>query len=318
MLVDAGVGRDAEPERPLKRRKARGAGARGGRPDTQGGADEGKKADSQVEDEEDEDEGVEFEDVEIPKPTVQTTFMASEDDDLETETDSSAFGDVDFNVPPPDGESSKPSEKAIELNLTAQKASMEPAPGKRKGVKKKPLTKEDRMRRLEVHKTHLLCLIYHCARRNHWCNDEKVQKCLKPLLTPYMAKSLHPNRKLSQFMQTETFKGGLEEILHMFMLKYQITERGMRRACWAADGDDLSNVRDPPPHYCLSISLVVCLLVYHCSTSRLHTWKFVWIRRTSSRLRKRSRAHATSAPSSIVRYYGPLGLELDLCALYSH
>lgn len=259
MLLDAGVGRSAEPERPLKRRKARRSGVTADDPTVQGGPSprgEERVAEAQTDGDSDE-EGVEFEDVEIPKPTIQTTYMGSEDEESD-EDDGIAFEDVDFNVPPPDEKAAGPSEaKAMELNLTAQRAAMSPAKGRR--PKKKPLTKEEKARRVEVHKTHLLCLLYHSAMRNHWCNDEKVQKCLKALLTQRMVNYLNPSRKLTQFGRTEALKKGLEEVGTMFRTKYQISERGLRRALWAEDGEDLSKVR--ASHRLLAFQHIAYLLM---------------------------------------------------------
>jgi hypothetical protein len=50
---------------------------------------------------------------------------------------------------------------------------------KRRVVRRKPVTAAERKIRLDVHKTHLLCLLSHVQRRNLWCNDEEVQvRCI--------------------------------------------------------------------------------------------------------------------------------------------
>lgn len=41
-------------------------------------------------------------------------------------------------------------------------------------VKRKPVTKAEKQVRLEIHKMHLLCLLYFVHLRNHWCNDKEV------------------------------------------------------------------------------------------------------------------------------------------------
>lgn len=246
MLMEAGVG-NPESERPLKRRRAR----RAGDGDDEARAQSAPAAEAEAPvtetqaEEDDEEEGVEFEDVEIPKPTIQTTYMGSEDEDSEDDDEGIEFEDVDFNVPMPDDKAPGPSEeKPMELNLTAQKAAM--TPSKKGKPKKKPLTREEKARRLEIHKTHLLCLLYHCAMRNRWCDDEKVQKSLKKLLSQRMLNHLNPSRKLTQFGRTESLKKGLEEVGQMFRLKYRVTERGLRRALWAEDVEHLSKVRNHP------------------------------------------------------------------------
>jgi hypothetical protein len=44
---------------------------------------------------------------------------------------------------------------------------------RRKG--QKPPTLAERKLRLDVHKIHVMCLLYHVFVRNHWCNDSKLQ-----------------------------------------------------------------------------------------------------------------------------------------------
>ena len=43
--------------------------------------------------------------------------------------------------------------------------------------KRKLVTAAEREMRIEIHKMHLLCLLAHVGRRNHWCNDPEVQVC---------------------------------------------------------------------------------------------------------------------------------------------
>lgn len=44
-----------------------------------------------------------------------------------------------------------------------------------KQVRRKGVTAADKRRRLDIHKVHLLCLLYHVHLRNAWCNDEGAQ-----------------------------------------------------------------------------------------------------------------------------------------------
>lgn len=45
-------------------------------------------------------------------------------------------------------------------------------------VKRRVVTATDRKLRLNIHKMHLLCLLYHCYVRNSWCNDRVSQASL--------------------------------------------------------------------------------------------------------------------------------------------
>lgn len=245
MLTEAGVDAHApdQSERPLKRRRP---GVKGDRPhavsldleskpteaepsDTVGGAEETAE----------EDEDIEFEDVALPEPTVQTMELDSEDDEDDNDEDIQ-FEDVDFSNPLKATEVEPQQSAGLELNLTAQKASTTPT--RRAGDRRKPISKEEKERRTEIHKTHLLCLLSHVARRNHWCNDGKVQDFLRAHLTDKMVTYLNPGVDLSQFGRTESIKNGLQQINAMWKTKFEITERGLRRALWAEDLEDLKDV----------------------------------------------------------------------------
>ena len=43
--------------------------------------------------------------------------------------------------------------------------------------RRKPASAAEKKLRLEIHKMHLLSLLVHVHRRNHWCNDDKVHVC---------------------------------------------------------------------------------------------------------------------------------------------
>ncbi|KAH6894359.1 hypothetical protein B0T10DRAFT_508693 [Thelonectria olida] len=250
MLSEAGVNapaqQDSSPERPIKRRRA---GPRReekssekistNRPEASSSravpSDQLASQDAQDDDEED----VEFEDVVIPKPTVQT--MELESDDEEDEDENAIFEDVDFGALP--NESSAQEPKELELNLTAQKAST--AQEKKAAERRKPLSKEDRDRRAEIHKAHLLCLLSHVARRNHWCNDGRVQDSLRPYLTDKMVTYLNPGMHLPQFGRTESLKNGLKMVEGVWKTKFEITERGLRRSLWAENPEQLQDYEPP-------------------------------------------------------------------------
>ncbi|CAI4215444.1 unnamed protein product [Parascedosporium putredinis] len=267
MLTEAGVNQEViEPARPLKRRMVRRRTLEIGdtapeldQPSAGPASVETKVAreldETSEEEEEEEEEDIVFEDVVIPKPTIQTVYMTSDDegsegtdddddDDDDDKNPGVAFEDVDMRPPVATVHLPEPQRKDIELNLSAQKAAMSPMK-RGLGRKKRPLSKEEKKQRLEVHKVHVLCLLYHCAMRNRWCNDAKVQGCLKKLLSQRMLNSLNPSRTLSQFGRTEALKAGLQEVGQMYRSRYQVTERGLRRALWAEDPDEVGDF-DPP------------------------------------------------------------------------
>ncbi|KAL2127983.1 hypothetical protein VTI74DRAFT_9873 [Chaetomium olivicolor] len=182
-----------------------------------------------------ENEDIEFEDV-LPKPTIQTIERDSEDDDDDGEID---FEDVAIETGSPavSGEGSK----SLNLDLSAHMASLV----QRRADRRKAISREEKERRVEVHKMHLVCLLAHVEIRNRWCNDPKVQDALRPLLPQKTVAALTPRASLNQFSRTESLKKGLQEAKDLFKLKFAITERGLRRALWAEDEEQLEHYQLP-------------------------------------------------------------------------
>lgn len=198
------------------------------------------KVEGRTEDE-DEDEDIEFEDVEIPKPTVQTTYLSSSED--ESEEEDLQFEDVDIEaIASKTIETDKDKgTEALQLNLTAAQQALTPSRRNRKP----PLTKAEKERRVEIHRLHLLCLLAHVEKRNHWCNDQVVQKNLRRLVPAKTVQFLNPPSNITQFGQTESIRKGLKEAEQIFQEKFRITERGLRRALWAEDTKDLQAYEPP-------------------------------------------------------------------------
>lgn len=254
MLAEAGITSrrmtSDTPERPLKR-------PRTGRKPTTRVADEPQAPEkpskdqpqaellqvpaasaAPVEDLDVEEEDIEFEDVEIPKPTVQTTYLSSEDEESEEDIQ---FEDVDIPEVPPYQEQPDEGAGTLNLNLTAAQEALTPS----KPNRKQPLTKAEKEHRVEVHRMHLLCLLAHVEKRNHWCNDPVVQETLRPLLDSKTVQLLNPRRNLTQFGQTESIKKGLIQVQNVFWQFFQVTEVGLRRALWAEDKADLKEYEIP-------------------------------------------------------------------------
>ncbi|KAI2468355.1 Rad4-domain-containing protein [Annulohypoxylon bovei var. microspora] len=234
MLVEADVQPQATPsERPLKRRRP------GQKNEQSPKKPDLPKTIPNPENAGDEDD-VQFEDVPLPAATMQTVYRDSDEED-EDEEDGIQFEDVDFSIPPSNLEATEDANKDLELNLSARMAA-----NPRKSVdRRKPISKEERNRRVEIHKVHLLCLLAHVARRNRWCNDDTVQKALRKLLTKKMVTYLNPSTQLSQFGRANSLKEGLQQVGTIYKTKYQITERGIRRALWAENEEHIQNYKLP-------------------------------------------------------------------------
>ncbi|KAK5652769.1 hypothetical protein OQA88_9624 [Cercophora sp. LCS_1] len=183
--------------------------------------------------EDENEDGEEFEDVVIPEATVQTIYRDESDEDDEDEGEGEEFEDVTIG-----GE--------LSLNLTAQKNALAAVAAKRiVERRKRAVGKEERERRVDAHKVHLLCLLAHVEQRNRWCNDAAVQEELRGLLTDKMLRFLNPRSTLIQFGQTESLKNGLRETADMWKVRYKIVERGLRRALWVEDEEQLKDYKLP-------------------------------------------------------------------------
>lgn len=273
MLVAADIA-PSEPERPLKKRRPPGArraelvessgakaedgGSRGKQntetssPDRQpnrAAVANARKA-SDVENHSDDDEGdeetIEFEDVALPNATIQTMERDTDEEyDSEEDEEQVQLEDVDLNLINSFGladvkqEESKP--QVLELDLAAAQSKER----RKVAERRKPINREEKDRRIVVHKTHLLCLLAHVSLRNRWCNDPVVQKNLRPLLSNKTIKYLNPSTELTQFGRTNSLKQGLEDVMNKFKTRYKITERGMRRALWAEKEEHLKNYQLP-------------------------------------------------------------------------
>ncbi|KAG5965027.1 hypothetical protein E4U57_004639 [Claviceps arundinis] len=259
MLAEAHVSatEESSPARPLKRRRPNAERDVGRQikssPDQKRPKLEGPGSD------EDSEEDMEFEDVLLPTPTVQT-MEADDDDDDDDEDDDAGYDDeengvgasehfqnIDFTAPLPESTKSSEESSHLQLNLTAQKAAQTTATSsaKRTGERRKPLSKAERENRVQVHQAHLVCLLAHVARRNHWCNDGRVQDALRSHLSDKASKYLTPSSRLTQFGQAESLKNGLKQSIDLWKTKFIVTERGLRRALWAEDVEQLEHYELP-------------------------------------------------------------------------
>ncbi|KAJ0419369.1 hypothetical protein BJY00DRAFT_286357 [Aspergillus carlsbadensis] len=110
---------------------------------------------------------------------------------------------------------------------------------KRRVTRRKPVTAAERKIRLEVHKTHLLCLLAHVQRRNLWCNDEEVQGFLKRMLSKHVISQLNPPENKPQHTRSAMFLDGLNQAGDIFHRRFSTTKPGLKRAQWCDDPEAL-------------------------------------------------------------------------------
>lgn len=178
----------------------------------------------------------------VPQVVFNNDFSDEDDSDI-------SFEDVDISrhaTPTSDNEIERPQAKTLQLDLSTPSKAIQSKQSPR--PKTKPLTKLERAHRLNVHKWHLLCLMLHFDTVNRWCDDETVQKTLKPLIRRTLSNQLHLPETRTQAERKYTFDIAIEEICRIWRLTFRVTTQGMRKAHWRDQLDmesELENAPDP-------------------------------------------------------------------------
>ena len=108
-------------------------------------------------------------DAELKSARQQTAYIES-DDSAESDMD---WEEVDLaHTSMQEDSPERENESEGELNLVLGHRGHEPR--RSMPMKRKPMTKAEKAVRLEIHKMHLLSLLFYVHLRNHWCNDRAV------------------------------------------------------------------------------------------------------------------------------------------------
>ncbi|KAH6842797.1 hypothetical protein B0I37DRAFT_330281 [Chaetomium sp. MPI-CAGE-AT-0009] len=226
----------AIPERPLKRRRpGEGRPTRTETPKSKVAKDISSES-SKANTGDASDDNLLFEDVVLPAPTVQTMTRDSDEED----DDDIDFEDVAIEAGSSLTAAGKGS-RELNLDLSAHMAALAP----RRSDRRKAISREEKERRVDIHKAHLVCLLAHVELRNRWCNDRGVQDALRPLIPQKTVSALIPRASLNQFGRSESLRKGVQEAKELFKVKFTITERGLRRALWAEDEEQLKDYQLP-------------------------------------------------------------------------
>lgn len=102
-------------------------------------------------------------------PQMQTVYESTTEDESDIE-----WEDVDIQQsaqePPSASAISQGGDETLQIIIDK-----EPEPKKKTAPRRKPVTATEKKLRLDIHKTHLLCLLAHVNLRNRWCNDHETQ-----------------------------------------------------------------------------------------------------------------------------------------------
>jgi xeroderma pigmentosum group C-complementing protein len=175
------------------------------------------------------------------------------------ESDESEDSDIEWEDALADGDDTDDADEGVEpipqigdISITMGAKKTEETGSKRK-VRRRAITSVDKKRRLDIHKMHVLCLLYHVHRRNAWCNDRRVQSTLRKIVPLKTLSNLVPNPDLSQYSASKHFLDGMNELKILWSKRFKITAQGMYKPRWAeaeaairpfSDFDDLDDPMD--------------------------------------------------------------------------
>ncbi|CAO2656010.1 Nn.00g048130.m01.CDS01 [Neocucurbitaria sp. VM-36] len=178
---------------------------------------------------------------------LQTIIDSDESDGSDIEWED-ALGDEAGTEDEDEDAKSAPPVGDISITIGSKKVeNLEP----KRIIRRRAITSVDKKRRLDIHKMHLLCLLYHIHRRNAWCNDRRVQSTLRKLVSPNTLSNLVPDPNITQYSASKRFVDGMNELKILWSKRFRLTAQGMYKPRWAeADADirpfsDFDELDDP-------------------------------------------------------------------------
>ena len=185
----------------------------------------------------------------VHRRVVQTIIDSDESDDSDMEWED-ALGGSDNS----EGEDDelKPAPLVGDISIAIGDKKPEEKKSTR-APRRRAITSVEKKRRLDVHKMHILCLLYHVHRRNVWCNDRRVQSTLRKVVPPKTLLNLVPDPTITQYSASKRFVDGMNELKIMWSKRFKITAQGMYKPRWAevdagvrpfSDFDDLDDPMD--------------------------------------------------------------------------
>ncbi|KAF1977335.1 Rad4-domain-containing protein, partial [Bimuria novae-zelandiae CBS 107.79] len=170
-------------------------------------------------------------DVQSPACRRQTIVDSDESDDSDMEwEDALADGDaVD------DGDA----REINDISITFGDDEVNELNKPRRQVRKRAITTVEKKLRLDIHKWHVMCLLYHIHRRNAWCNDRIVQASVRKVLPSKVLSNLVPNADLSQFQASKRFLDGIGDLKMLWSKWFTATAQGMYKPRWAETGAEI-------------------------------------------------------------------------------
>lgn len=174
-----------------------------------------------------------------PQPVIRSQHVVIESSSDSDESDLD-FEDVNFSGDEQDALHTgrqDPIIKDLSIDLDPAKPSLAKKPRS-----KRLATVVEKKLRVDIHKVHIVCLLYHVYIRNAWCEDQKVQSLLKPFLDARTVSLLHPKTSTLQGARSESFKAGLRAAVNKWKGLFRLSARGLKQPQWAASKEALAQV----------------------------------------------------------------------------
>ena len=170
-------------------------------------------------------------------PNLQQVFQTESEDSGDSNVDWEEI-ELPNDAGAPDHEHHEPED--LNIVLGGEKSDQTSPHGAM--ARRRPITAEERMLRLEIHKMHLCSSMAHVFLRNHWCNDGNVHSVLRGLLTKKTVNYLNADESRSQFQRSRSFMDGLTQASEAFRGRFKIAARGMAKPMWADSPETLAQV----------------------------------------------------------------------------
>ncbi|CCE82833.1 Piso0_002583 [Millerozyma farinosa CBS 7064] len=173
--------------------------------------------------EEDNFDSDEFEDVDINAQPVDELDVVNESEDFH----SVAFTDQDLE----DVQNAEDDILTIKLNNSTEEVKV----NKKKNL---IISKEERQKRIMIHKFCVVSMLIHGQYRNSWCNNRDLQKVLSKGISKEIRLLLEPkvNEGQTNLTKSRKFLDGLRKLMYMYSSKLRITHQGLLYKDWSELG----------------------------------------------------------------------------------
>ncbi|KAL1924734.1 uncharacterized protein VTP21DRAFT_4388 [Calcarisporiella thermophila] len=140
-------------------------------------------------------------------------------EEAEGEEEEEGEGEEEEEEEEEEQEEAHPALKTLEITFSAPEVQL---------FKQKGITKMDRMIRMNLHKTHLLCLLAHGAIRNRWINEDEIQAMAISVVPPNIVEAFKLKRAKFEHAKGAAFLEALRSLAAWWHTFFTATHLGIR------------------------------------------------------------------------------------------